>query len=103
MAHSAFRRTKVATTESKTFKYSLRYDNEPCRPVIMTENSFSENRLKIPVMSSYVEQASIYEINTHFKGFVNSVKPFSKFQTDTRSYDLAARIDYSSRKLFYAL
>jgi hypothetical protein len=106
MAHFAFRRIKAATIELKTFKYSLLHDNEPCskdcRPVIMTENSLNENSLKILVTSTYVEQATISEINKHFKDFVLSVKPFSDFQTDMRSCDVAARINFSSRKRFYA-
>jgi hypothetical protein len=68
----------------------------------MTENSFSENSLKILVTSTYVEEATISGINTHFKDFVPSVKPFSNIQTGTRSCDVAARIDLSSRKRFYA-
>jgi hypothetical protein len=106
MAHFAFLRIKAAMIELKTFKYSLLHDDEPCskdcRPVIMTENSLSENSLKILVTSTYVEQTTSSGINTHFKGFVLSVKPLSNIQTATRSCDVAVRIDLSSRKQFYA-
>jgi hypothetical protein len=105
MVHFAFLRINAVTIELKTFKCSLLYDNETCskgcRPVMMTENSSNENGSKILVTSKCVEQVNISEINIHFKDFVLSVKPFSNFQTDTRSCDVAARIDFSSGKRFY--
>jgi len=58
----------------------------------MTENSLSENSFKILVTSKYVEQATISEINIHFKDFLLSVTPFSNFETDTKSYNVAALI-----------
>jgi len=65
-------------------------------------NSLSENSLKILLTSTYVEQATISEINIHFKDFLLSVKPFSNFENDTRSCNVAARIAFPTRKRFYA-